>query len=1219
MADAIVIKVGLDVTEISKATQEVSRRVGSALDAGVTLAQRRATQLQSQIHSAMVAKERIHLQKLEAIHAQSAARLAQVEARKQSQLDVIRARAVQKEIDHQRKLDTAAQRTTSSVSGLSSALKILAAIGVVSIFERLASTALQSAANLDKARQTIAALTGSVEAANAKLAELRRLAATSPGVTVTFATQLFSQLKAVGEIADTTINGLIRSIGRLNAVFTLEDPVRFGRNLLQVFQQNFEAQDIKEALGQVPIFEQLLENAFGTKDRKKLRELKAAGKITLETFLSGIVESINTDPRFAQIRESIGAQLEKAKDNILVALAPFGEELAKTLLPILQDLAGSAEDFGAVAARVFRDNREEIVATAREITAMTVEIGKLIAKVVELGTQTGVIEFFATGAAIIQDIIDNPKHLFFIQGPREKAVQDRFLSLRGQRAAAGARNAPPLDEDAARRSSPFLSSSDDPVGRSPFLSSEARRIENNARTGGNNRNRGGGGGGGDTVAASESRARALRNARLDLEKSAGQNRIELLKDETNRLVQIEDDSFRLRLISAQEFVGRKLGLLRQVFTAEVKELDNEVARIEAALTKTKPNTAEQVKLLEELGDVQTKLTLKRREMADTERQVRGEAILAAAQQVDLSKQTIEVVEKERTVFEDFAKALRITNKEQREGFVERLEFLRDETRALEQRLKFVNFRLGSSGQQNFGLRAELAQQEALLELQEADEEATLSMIRNRIKLADASIFHANRAQAIFRDHLAKQQSITEAVAEAQIKAFEGVAGSLDRGIDRLTKKLGFFGDVINGVIKSIARNILANLFAPTFGGAAVGGGIGGGGFLGAILGGVFGGGGGGLLGGIFSTPPTFPQSLSGPSTFGGILPRPNPGFSEVLRAGAGIGVSGGTGGLFAGIFNKVFGGGAVSPLLPLLGGTLGAGLGGQSTAGKILGAIGGGAVGLGAAFGSAVFSAGGGLAAAGLAALGPAALIGAPLIVGAILLGKAAQRRKDEEASGQMLTAALQQIEELKAGIASDQIDGSQASGIFESQILGQFRAGINTLKTESVRKSRLSNQVRDLRNVFEASVTPEIRAQEERRRTADQNAANATRFAAIDRRLVPQFAVGGISSGGLAILHANEMVLTPQHQAALRFIGGSDVFGRIGVPGVQQPPVFDRGGIMPTGSISPVIVIEKIVLFHGMSTSGAEELVAVGMSGRNGERVVANALSAMRTRGKQI
>jgi hypothetical protein len=200
----------------------------------------------------------------------------------------------------------------------------------------LGAAALKAAADIDKSRQTLAALTGSVDAANRKLTELRQLAQTSPGVTTAFAADLFAQFKAVGGIADQTINRVIQSIGRLNSVFTLQDPKQFARNIQQIFTQGFERADIKEALGQVPIFEQLLEQAFGTKDAAKLRALKEAGKLTINQFVDGLSTAITTDPRFANVQESILSRFQKTKDEILVALAPLGESILRTLTPVLE-------------------------------------------------------------------------------------------------------------------------------------------------------------------------------------------------------------------------------------------------------------------------------------------------------------------------------------------------------------------------------------------------------------------------------------------------------------------------------------------------------------------------------------------------------------------------------------------------------------------------------------------------------------------------------------------------------------------------------------------------------------------------------------------------------------------------------------------------------------------------------------------------------------------
>ncbi|HZF40706.1 MAG TPA: hypothetical protein VE715_17925, partial [Blastocatellia bacterium] len=454
-------------------------------------------------------------------------------------------------------------------------------------------------------------------------------------------------------------------------------------------------------------------------------------------------------------------------------------------------------------------------------------------------------------------------------------------------------------------------------------------------------------------------------------------------------------------------------------------------------------------------------------------------------------------------------------------------------------------------------------------------------------------------------------SATDSVGDAFERFGQNVSRALTNTKDLLNglknSVLQLFNDLLGQSLQNLVRSALAPLL-----------GLGGGG-----AGGTAGG-----IGNIFRTPSTFPaqiaQAFAGGAGGNGVGVPPSTSdtqqiqqvLSEIASPATRPRTVTGGAGTVAGVAGSGFslGGlfGNLASAAPLLGVGLGAGLGGQSRLGQVFGAAGAGAVGLGVSFGASVFGAGGGLAQAALAALGPVSLIGAPLLVGAILLGKAKQRKADEEASGQFLIQAEQSIEQLATGIATDQIEGAQARALFDSQILATFRQQISGLKTKSVVDSRLKNQVHDLENVYQARITPLIADQSKRR-------ADAARFAAIDRRLIPQFAIGGVTGGGLAILHPNEMVLTPRHQSAIRSVAGGDIFDRVGVPGVQSQPVFDQGGIMPSFSQPPVIVIENITLFHGMSESGADELVAVAMKGRKGERIVAEKLDAMRTRGKKI
>lgn len=191
----------------------------------------------------------------------------------------------------------------------------------------LGTIAARSAADIDAIRNRLIATEGSLEAANARLAQLRKLADESVGVTRRTALDTFAILATLGEVTEDTINKQIKSFGRLNAAFTIEDQQLFFRNLLQIFQQGFEVKDIKEAIGRVPIFNQLLVQAFGTSDPDKLRQLKAAGKLTLDTFLAGLATAVETDPVLGQIGESVRVRLEKTFERLSDALEPLGKAI----------------------------------------------------------------------------------------------------------------------------------------------------------------------------------------------------------------------------------------------------------------------------------------------------------------------------------------------------------------------------------------------------------------------------------------------------------------------------------------------------------------------------------------------------------------------------------------------------------------------------------------------------------------------------------------------------------------------------------------------------------------------------------------------------------------------------------------------------------------------------------------------------------------------------
>lgn len=76
------------------------------------------------------------------------------------------------------------------------------------------------------------------------------------------------------------------------------------------------------------------------------------------------------------------------------------------------------------------------------------------------------------------------------------------------------------------------------------------------------------------------------------------------------------------------------------------------------------------------------------------------------------------------------------------------------------------------------------------------------------------------------------------------------------------------------------------------------------------------------------------------------------------------------------------------------------------------------------------------------------------MLIGAFFLGRAAQRRRDEEQSGIWLQQAVDAIFQLKEQALGGGVNEQQARQVFEAQILSPFVAQIQTLRTESVRRS---------------------------------------------------------------------------------------------------------------------------------------------------------------------
>jgi hypothetical protein len=507
---------------------------------------------------------------------------------------------------------------------------------------------------------------------------------------------------------------------------------------------------------------------------------------------------------------------------------------------------------------------------------------------------------------------------------------------------------------------------------------------------------------------------------------------------------------------------------------------------------------------------------------------------------------------------------------------------------------------------------QLAQDKLSVEIDDTKLKQADQQLENLRKIADADpiLTNSERLMRGFEDATISTGDAFERLGNNIAEAFTSVRGLLS-SLGNAVKQ--FFSDLVASALQATARSALGSIFGRLGG---IFGGGGGGGGLGSIFGG----------GGLGGTPPFVPSLFGGGGALSGV---PSLGIPGAASAGPG---------------SSFFGSLSSSGALPFLGIGLGGALGGSSGFGRALGTIGGGLLGIGL---SAAPAAGGLLGAAAPLFSNPiTAGVGAALLVGSLvagLIGKAKQRRRDEEASGGMIAAAHEGINAIIRDIRGDRIIGlDQAASVFQNDVLAQFVSGISSLKTKSVVESRLRNTVPELQRSFQKHIPPEIDAQnrrfaereaEERRRIEEENRRlqeeqdrqrrNAERFS----RQIPEFARGGVIPGTdrgfdsvMALMRPGEMVLTRSQQQTIAAMAGGDVFGRAGVPSsgqqVGNAQAFAQGGVV-RGDGDAAVIIENLTIGVGMSQSGAEEIFVAGGSTRSGRQVIVNQITTARRERK--
>jgi hypothetical protein len=305
---------------------------------------------------------------------------------------------------------TAVRNVAAQVGQLGSALQSVGTTLTASLTVPLAALGVastKSAISIDKQVNVLKAFTGSAANAEKRLAELIATAQKTPGLTTQLAATLDAQLR-VANVAERTINNILPTIGRLNAVAPLGDPTQFANNLIQLVTQNFERADLKELVGRSPIAGELIKQVFNVDSPTNSEAIRAAaermGIRTADQFFTALANAANNNPKLANVSESIGAQLDKLRDRVEVALRPLGLAIIEAITPLVNAVVPAIEALGKAFASLPQPVQATVVVLgglAAAIGPLLFILGGLAQTIVSLSAAWGVLQgALAAGGAL---------------------------------------------------------------------------------------------------------------------------------------------------------------------------------------------------------------------------------------------------------------------------------------------------------------------------------------------------------------------------------------------------------------------------------------------------------------------------------------------------------------------------------------------------------------------------------------------------------------------------------------------------------------------------------------------------------------------------------------------------------------------------------------------------------------------------------------------------
>lgn len=305
-----------------------------------------------------------HAARLEAISRQSAGRIAEIEARKLAQIDVLRARSAQKETDRLQRLarqnsggvGSRILRNSSLIreSGESLQNAGSAATAGSAVLLDIGRTAIEASGRVESITRAFKQLDQS--AADQTLARLRQQADLLKTSFTAYADQV-NRVRSVQKLTATESENLVQglvNIGRTAGV-TREAQDRATTGLIQVLSKNkIQAEELRgQVFEAIPALAPIVEKKFGTLNAETLEKNFGAKK-----FVTGLIEEL---AKLEKVQPTGLERFQVGLENLATKFAPLGDRILDLLNRNLEPLIKRVGDAVDWFSRLDRSTQELII------------------------------------------------------------------------------------------------------------------------------------------------------------------------------------------------------------------------------------------------------------------------------------------------------------------------------------------------------------------------------------------------------------------------------------------------------------------------------------------------------------------------------------------------------------------------------------------------------------------------------------------------------------------------------------------------------------------------------------------------------------------------------------------------------------------------------------------------------------------------------------------